>query len=166
MNARHTRTLHIVALAVFALCASASSLRAQAPANRLTLADALTIINAGQQAAADNRLRVSIAVVDVRGDLIAVVRMPGAGAATPDTAIGKAMLSAIYGQPSAALVQRSTSPITQGLNEATGGRFRFLQGAVPIVRGGFTVGAAAASGATAQQDEDIVKAALAGAMLP
>jgi len=75
--------------------------------------------------------------------------------------IGKAMLSAIYGQPSAALAQRSSSPITQALNEATGGRFRFLQGALPIVRGGFTVGAIAASGASAQQDEDAVRAALA-----
>ncbi len=166
MNARCKRTSHILALAIVTLCAIPRAVTAQTPAPRLTLADALSIISAGQQAANDNRLRVSVAVVDVRGDLIAVVRMPGAGAATPDTAIGKAMLSAIYGQPSAALVQRSTSPITQGLNEATGGRFRFLQGAVPIVRGGFTVGAVAASGATAQQDEDIVKAALAGAMLP
>jgi uncharacterized protein GlcG (DUF336 family) len=106
---------------------------------------------------------LSFAVVDARVDLIALARMPGAGANTPDAAIGKAMISAIYGQPSAALVQRSTSPITQALNDATGGRFRFFQVAVPIVRGGFTVGAIAASGATAQQDEDTVKSALAAA---
>ena len=47
------------------------------------------------------------------------------------------------------------------MNEATGGRLRFFQGAVPIVRDGFTVGAVGASGASAQDDEDNVKAALA-----
>ena len=87
--------------------------------------------------------------------------MPGAGANTPDTAIGKAMMSAIYGQPSAALVGRATNPATQTLNDATGGRLRFLQGAVPIVRGGFVVGAVAGSGATSQQDEQAAMAGLA-----
>jgi len=134
-------------------------------APRVTLQDALTLIEAAQKEAAAKNYRLSFAVVDQRGDLIAVARMPGAGAATPDTAIGKAMLSAIYGQPSAALVARQTNPVTQAMNESTGGRFRFLQGALPIVRGGFTVGAIAASGASAQQDEDSVRAALSAVNL-
>jgi uncharacterized protein GlcG (DUF336 family) len=138
----------------------------QGPPPRVTLEEALRLIEAGQKDAAGRNYRLSFAVVDARGDLVALARMPGAGANTPDTAIGKAMLSAIYGQPSAALVQRSTSPITQGINDASGGRLRFIQGAVPIVRGGFTVGAMAASGASAQQDEDAVKAALAAVSLP
>jgi glc operon protein GlcG len=132
---------------------------------RISLQDALTLIEAAQKDAAAKNYRLSFAVVDQRGDLIAVARMPGAGAATPDTAIGKAMLSAIYGQPSAALVARQTNPVTQAMNESTGGRFRFLQGALPIVRGGFTVGAIAASGATSQQDEDAVRAALSAVNL-
>jgi uncharacterized protein GlcG (DUF336 family) len=134
-------------------------------APRVTLQDALTLIDAAQKEAAAKNYRLSFAVVDQRGDLIAVARMPGAGAATPDTAIGKAMLSAIYGQPSAALVARQTNPVTQAMNESTGGRFRFLQGALPIVRGGFTVGAIAASGASSQQDEDSVRAALSAVNL-
>ena len=132
---------------------------------RVTLQDALTLIDAAQKDAAAKNYRLSFAVVDQRGDLIAMARMPGAGAATPDTAIGKAMLSAIYGQPSAALVARQTNPVTQAMNESTGGRFRFLQGALPIVRGGFTVGAIAASGASSQQDEDSVRAALSAVNL-
>jgi uncharacterized protein GlcG (DUF336 family) len=48
----------------------------------------------------------------------------------------------------------------QALNDASGGRLRFFQGGLPIVRGGFTVGAFASSGAAAQQDEDAVRAAL------
>ena len=158
------RFLATSALAAAFLLVATGGTRAQTPA-RITLQDALALIEAGQQEALAKNYRLSFAVVDARGDLIALARMPGAGAATTDTAIGKAMLSAIYGQPSAALVQRQTSPVTQAMNEATGGRFRFLQGALPIVRGGFTVGAIAASGATSQQDEDSARAALSAVNL-
>jgi glc operon protein GlcG len=152
-----------VALAALVALAGAPGAHAQAPSPRLTLADAEKIIAAVQSRATEMNLRVSIAVVDVRGDLIALARMPGAGANTPDTAIGKAMMSAIYGQPSGALVQRATSPVTQGLNDASGGRLRFIQGGVPVVRGGFTVGAVAASGASSQQDEEISRSGLSAA---
>ena len=128
---------------------------------RITLDVALRLIDAAQKEAASKDLRLSFAVVDARGDLVALARMPGAGAGTPDTAIGKAMLSAIHGAPSAALVQRSTSPVTQSINEASGGRLRFFQGALPIVKDGFQIGSIAASGATSQQDEDAVRVALA-----
>ena len=158
MNAQ--RKFMWTALATAAVLAAPLSSYAQAPANQLTLADAQKIIDTAQKTATGMNLRVSIAIVDARGDLIAVGRMPGAGAATPDTATCKAMMSAIYGQPSAALVQRATSPITQGLNDATGGRLRFFQGGVPIIRNGQIVGAVAASGATSQQDEEIAKSAL------
>jgi glc operon protein GlcG len=157
------RTLSSAALA-FAIATMPSAAGAQGSPG-MTLSEALQIIDTAQKEAASKNYRLSFAVVDARGDLIAVVRMPGAGAATPDTAIGKAMLSAFYGQPSAALTQRSTNAITQALNESTGGRFRFFQGALPVVRGGITVGAVAASGATAQQDEDVVKTALAAVQL-
>lgn len=162
MNAR--RAL-IAALLTLTIGAPPAGIGAQAPNPRITLAEALQIIDAAQKEATAKNYRLSFAVVDARGDLIALARMPGAGPATADTAIGKAMLSAFYGQPSAALTNRSTNPITQALNETTGGRFRFFQGALPVTRGGFTVGAVAASGATAQQDEDTVRAALAIAPL-
>ena len=130
------------------------------PAGRLTLADALRLIEAARADASAKSLRLSIAVVDARGDLVAVARMPDANAATADTAIGKAMLSAFFGQPSAALAPRANTPFFQSLNAETGGRLRFFQGALPIVRNGYTVGAIGASGATAQQDEDSARAAL------
>lgn len=158
------RTAGRAALA-FALVGAASGSASAQQTSSITLQDALTLIDAAQKEAATKNYRLSFAVVDQRGDVIAVARMPGAGAATPDTAIGKAMLSAIYGQPSAALVARQTNPVTQAMNESSGGRFRFLQGALPIVRGGFTVGAIAASGASSQQDEDSVRAALSAVNL-
>jgi glc operon protein GlcG len=154
--------LSAAALAV----ALTASLSAQTrPTERLTLAEAVKLIAAAQADAGGKNLRLTIAVVDERGDVLAVGRMEGANSGTVDTAIGKAMVSAMFGQPSAALVARANTPVGQGVNAQTGGRLRFLQGALPIVRGGFTVGAIAGSGATAQQDEDAVRAALAAANL-
>jgi len=153
------RALSCVVTGVLALAAGGATSRAQTPP-RLTLAEALTLIDAAQKEAASRNLRLSFAVVDARGDLIALARMPDATPATADTAIGKAMMAAMFGQPSAAFVGRGNTPLMQGLNETSGGRLRFFQGALPIVRGGFTVGAFGSSGASAQQDEDTVRAAL------
>ena len=138
-----------------------AKLAAQTGPQRLTLSEAQAIIAAAQRDAASKNLRLSIAVVDGRGDLIAATRMPDARPTTMDTAIGKAMGAAIFGRPSADLAEQANSPLYQNMNEATGGRLRFFQGAVPIVRDGYTVGAVGASGASSQDDEDNVKAALA-----
>ncbi len=141
--------------------AAQAELAAQTGPQRLTLSEAQAIIVAAQRDAASKNLRLSIAVVDGRGDLIAATRMPDARSTTMDTAIGKAMGAAIFGRPSADLTARANSPLYQNMNEATGGRLRFFQGAVPIIRGGYTVGAVGASGASSQADEDNVRAALA-----
>lgn len=155
----------LLILAVLALLSipSPSGAQTQPTPPELSLADALGLINAAHADAAAKNLRLTVAVVNQRGDVIAVGRMDGANPGTVDTAIGKAMVSAIFGLPSAALVSRAGTPVGQGVNAQTSGRLRFLQGAWPIVRGGFTVGAIAGSGASAQQDEDAVKAALAAA---
>ena len=159
---RHLTTGLAFALFIAGFTAAPAHAQAlgQAPAPPLLLADAQKMIDAAQKAAADLNLRLSIAVVDGRGDLIAVSRMPGAGAATPDTAIGKAMLSTLMGRPSAAMVGMANTPFVQAYNDATGGRLRFLQGAVPIVRNGVVIGAIAGSGATSQQDEDAANVGL------
>ena len=157
------RTLR-VALAALLLATVTGPVAAQT-AGKLTLAEALRLIDAARADASVKNLRLSIAVVDARGDLIALARMPDANPATADTAIGKAMLSAFFGQPSAAFSSRANTPIFQSLNAETGGRLRFFQGALPIVRNGFTVGAIGASGASAQQDEDSARAALSAVAL-
>ena len=146
---------------VAGVVAAPVGLAAQAGPQRLTLSEAQAIIAAAQRDAARRNLRLSIAVVDGRGDLIAATRMLNARPTTMDTAIGKAMGAAMFGRPSAELAANSNSPLYQNMNEATGGRLRFFQGAVPIVRDGYTVGAVGASGASSQDDEDNVKAALA-----
>jgi glc operon protein GlcG len=150
-----------VGLTVSAALAAPAALAAQAEPQRITLGEAKAILAAAQADAARRSLQLSIAVVDGRGDLIAAVRMQDARPTTMDTAIGKAMSAAIFGRPSADLAGNATSPFYQDLNEATGGRLRFFQGAIPIVRDGYTVGAVGASGASSQDDEDAVRAALA-----
>lgn len=154
-------TVALLATALtFAIAAPAA--RAQTPTPLLSLADAQKMIAAARQKATDMNLRLTIAVVDARGDLIALERMPGANPATADTALGKAMLSAIFGAPSAAMVQLGGTPgIGPALNDSVGGRFRFLQGAVPIIRNNVIVGAIAGSGATAAQDEEVARVGLA-----
>jgi uncharacterized protein GlcG (DUF336 family) len=129
---------------------------AQTTFKRLTLADARAIIAAALKSAADQKVQVTVVVVDYRGDVIALERQPGASGASVDAAIGKAMLSAIFLRPSGTFREttNSGSPIT-AVNEASGGRLRFQQGAVPIVRGGVLLGAVAAGGATGPQDEAI-----------
>ncbi len=143
-----------IAIIVFGTTATA---RAQAP---LTIDEALALIGATSDAAAAKNLHLSIAVVDGRGDLIAMARMADARPTTADTAIGKAMLSAMTGRPSAAMTGRGNTALYRNLNDRTGGRLRFFQGALPIVRDGFTVGALGSSGASSQADEDAVRAAL------
>jgi len=158
MNTTYIRTGCALAAAI--VIASSSS-QAQDAAMQITMAEAQAIVDAGHKAAGGMNLRVSVAVVDARGDVIAVGRMTGAGVNTVDTAIGKAMTSAIYGQPSASLTTLATNPAMKALSDASGGRLRFIQGAVPIVRKGFIVGAVGASGATSAEDEQIAKAGAA-----
>ena len=145
----------LVCVLIFPILGGTTTASAQTP---LTLEESLAIIEATKDAAMAKDLRLSIAVVDGRGDLIALARMPGAQRS--DTAIGKAMVSAMTGRPSAAMVGRGTTPLYQKLNDDTGGRLRFFQGALPIVRGGYTVGAVGSSGASSQDDEDAVRAAM------
>jgi uncharacterized protein GlcG (DUF336 family) len=82
--------------------------------------------------------------------------MPGASGNSVDMTIGKAMVSAIYYRPSGALAGRANAPTNAALNDAAGGRLRFLQGAVPVVRGGLLLGAVAVGGGTTQQQDEAI----------
>ncbi len=156
-----TLRIFIYVLATAAILNMRPIANAQNQAANLSLADSLRLLEAAQMEAESRNYRLSFAIVDIRGDLIASVRMAGAEPNTMDTAIGTAMVSAFFGGPSAARIPLATTPITVALDESTGGRFRVLQGALPIVRNGFRVGAMGAGGASPQQNEEIVKIAMA-----
>jgi uncharacterized protein GlcG (DUF336 family) len=119
------------------------------------------VIEAAEESAERLGVKVSVSVVDARGDLIASVRMDGAPFFTSDVSRGKATASAVFGQPSAALADHAGSPVFTSLNIMLQGRLVLTQGAVVVIKGGDVVeGAVGVSGGTAQQDEDIANAGL------
>ena len=127
-----------------------------------TMADALKALDLARAAAAKASLSLSCAVVDSRGDLVALARMDGARFFTADVARGKAQLSAMFGQPSGNLAQFGATPAFSNFNATAQGRLFPIQGAVPITRNNLVAGAIGCSGGTSQQDEDAAKAGLAG----
>jgi uncharacterized protein GlcG (DUF336 family) len=123
---------------------------------------ALSLISAGERAAAAEGLALAFAVVDAGGHLIALHRMDGAPWIAPEVALGKAWTAAAYGAPSAAQGEkmRELHAFSASISAATGGRFTPQIGGLPVLDGDEVVGAMGASGGTGQQDEDAVRAAL------
>ncbi len=126
----------------------------------LTLAEANQMIQTAVEKADELGVKVSIAVCDPGGNLLAVNRMEGASAVSATVAQGKAAASAGFGRASGALP--ADSPVIQAVIATLGGRMLPAQGAVPVHKDGELVGAIGGSGATAQQDEDCAQAGLAG----
>jgi uncharacterized protein GlcG (DUF336 family) len=132
-----------------------------APVSGPSMAEALKALEAARTAATKVGVKVSCAVVDSRGDLIALTRMDGAQFYVADIARGKAQVSAMFGQPSANLAQFGASPYFSNLNAVAQGRLYPLPGALPISRGNQVIGAIGCSGATGEQDIEAAKAGLA-----
>jgi uncharacterized protein GlcG (DUF336 family) len=128
----------------------------------VTLEIARRCLDAGEQAARDRGLALTFAVVDAAGHLVALHRMDGAPWITPDVAIGKAWTTAAYAAPSAAQGEkmRELVAFSGAISTATGGRFTPQIGGLPIAVDGEPAGAMGASGASGQEDEDCVRAAL------
>lgn len=137
----------------------AASTRSDQPARPLTLEQALTILEVAERTAVMLNICVGIGVVDARADVIAAHRMT-CGGSIPG-GIGKAVTAALFRQPSGEVSQFATTPVTRDLNEMTGRRMNFLQGGVPIFRGGVLIGAVGVSGGgTSQYDEEIAVAGI------
>lgn len=124
----------------------------------LSLADANRIVGASIAAAEELGVRLSVAVVDAGGQLVAFQRMEGAIAVSATAAPGKAVGSVFFGRDSRLI--DAGSPVMQAILGSQGGRIIPAQGAVPIYRDGELVGAIGGSGGTAQQDEDCVRKGL------
>lgn len=150
-----------VFVALGARGAAAQTSAPPAPTPGPSMADALKALEAARAAAVKIKVNLSCAVVDSRGDLIALARMDGARFFTTDVARGKAQVSAIFGQPSGNMAQLGQSPVFPNFNTAAQGRLYPIQGALPITKNGQVLGAIGCSGASSQQDEDAAKAGLA-----
>lgn len=125
----------------------------------LTLAEANRMVQGAVAKADELGVKLSIAVCDAGGSLLAFNRMEGASAVSATVAQGKAAASAGFGRASGGL--QADSPVIQSIIAAMGGRMLAAQGAVPVNKDGELVGAIGGSGATAQQDEDCAQAGLA-----
>ena len=128
----------------------------------LTLSAAQAMLEAGLARARDGKHRVTIAIVDSGGFVVAMARMDGAAPATPDIALGKAGAAALMRRPSGELGQRWApgAPIPTAMAIRTGGRFIAHQGALPFLEGDQAIGAVGVSGAPSDQDEAIAQAAI------
>jgi len=127
----------------------------------LTLAEANRIVEATIARAEGLQIRVSVAVCDAGGRLVAFNRMDGATWASSLGSQGKAIASSAFGRPSGELAERADTPILRGILAAEGGHLIPHQGAVPIIRDGMVAGACGVGGGTSQQDEDCARAGVA-----
>jgi uncharacterized protein GlcG (DUF336 family) len=128
----------------------------------LTLDEATRMLAAARAKAEEMRLRVTIAVLDPRGDLIALHRLDGALWRTVPISQGKAAASAAWDVPSGELKERWHQPVVRALSMMEHGRLIPWQGALPIRRpDGTMIGAIGVSGASSADDEAIAAAGLA-----
>jgi glc operon protein GlcG len=127
----------------------------------LSLAEANRIVHGALAKARELDIRISAAVCDAGGRLIALQRMDGAIWASAYGSQGKAVASAAFGRPSGEMAQRADQPTPRGIAAAEGGHMIMGQGAVPIIRNGIVEGACGVGGGTSQQDEDCARAGVA-----
>lgn len=128
----------------------------------LTLDESLRMLEAARAKAAEIGVRVAIAVLDPRGDLVALHRMDGALWRSVPISQGKAAASAAWDAPSGDLADRWDQPVVRALSMMEQGRIIPWQGALPVRRpDGAMIGAIGVSGARPAQDEEVAAAGLA-----
>jgi glc operon protein GlcG len=127
----------------------------------MTLDDANRIIAGAIAKATELNIRISVAVCDAGGRLVAFQRMNNAIWASVYGSQGKAVASAAFGRPSGELSERASHPTPAGIAAAEGGHMIMGQGAVPIIRNGVVEGACGVGGGTSQEDEDCARAGVA-----
>lgn len=129
----------------------------------LELAELKTIAAAAEAEAQRNHWAVTIAIVDDGGHLLWLQRLDGAAPLSAHIAPAKAH--------TAALGQRETKSYEDVIN---GGRTAFLtvpevqgllEGGVPIIKDGVTIGAVGVSGVKSSEDVQIARAGIAALAL-
>jgi len=128
----------------------------------LTIDLARRLIDAGEAEARNQGLKLSFAVVDAAGHVVAIARMDGADWITPEVALGKAWTAAAYRAPSSAQGDKAKDLVAfaGAISTATHGRYTPQIGGLPVEIDGEAAGAMGASGASGQEDEAVVRAAL------
>lgn len=127
----------------------------------LTLDEANRVAQAAIAKTKALNIKISVAVCDAGGRLLAFQRMDNAIWAGAYGSQGKAIASAAFGRASGELTERANHPTPAGIAAASGGHMIMGQGAVPILRNGGIDGACGVGGGTAQEDEDCARAGVA-----
>ena len=131
------------------------------PVEPLTLDEAARMLSKARAKAEEIGIRVTMAVLDPRGDLVALHRMDGALWRSVPISQGKAAASAAWDTPSGELAERWDQPVVRAFAMMENGRLIPGQGALPIRRpDGTMVGAIGVSGARPAQDEAVAQAGL------
>ena len=126
----------------------------------LTLAEANKIVEVAVAKAKELKLPMAVAVCDAEGRLMAFNRIEGTFWITAFAAQGKAAAATAFGRSSADLQDIGSSAAFQALSAQEGNHMVPVQGALPIFKDGQILGSAGASGGTAQEDEDCVRAGI------
>lgn len=128
----------------------------------ITLAQAAEVTGAARIRAAALGARVSVAVVDAGGHLIAFERMDGAEIAGPTLAVDKAYTAVAQSTSTAELaVLAAPGGPLYGLGANGGGRYVIFPGGIPLLRDGVIVGAVGVSGGTIDEDQACAEAGVA-----
>ena len=131
----------------------------------LTLAEAEQILAGAKAKVLEMGAKMSVSVLDPRGDLITMMRTDGASWRTPPISRAKAVSSACFGRPSKDLEANAQAAFMQGFMAIEAGHMIPGIGALPVYRNGELVGAVGGSGGTGQQDEDASRAGIEAAGL-
>ncbi len=132
---------------------------------RLTLEDALIILQAAEEEAQRIDVKQTICVADDGGHAIALHRMTGARLTGVDIAIAKAFTAAGHQRATHLFNEPPNGPALPG-NEAFGinqmlpGKFAIFVGGFPIVYEGKVIGGVGISGGNGEQDKAVGAAAL------
>jgi uncharacterized protein GlcG (DUF336 family) len=128
----------------------------------LTLADAKSLIAAGEQKAKELGVPYNLAVVDAGGGLVAHVRMDGAWLGSVDIAINKAWTARAFDMPTDRLskMAQSGKPLF-GIDSTNHEKVVIFGGGVPLKIGDAVVGGLGASGGTVDQDLEVAETAAA-----
>lgn len=122
----------------------------------LTADDVQTMMAAAKAEAQKNGWKVTIAVVDDGGYLMALERLEGAGPTTPEVSIGKARTAALTKQPSRQWEER-VKERPSFINYPAG---MLIWGGLPIIHQGECVGGIGVSGVASQDDEKVAQAGI------
>ncbi|MDA8291404.1 MAG: heme-binding protein [Actinomycetota bacterium] len=133
---------------------------------KLTLEDAIVLLQAAEQEAVRQDVKQTICIVDDGGHVIALHRMTGARLTGVEIAMAKAFTAAGHERATHVFNEPPNGPALPG-NEAFGishmlpGRFAIFVGGFPIVHEGRVIGAVGVSGGVGAQDKAVGAAALA-----